>query len=119
MLARTLKNNLKDLSNYKMRTKATKFSAMFSSNPTTENTVDVRQFPKNEDVAGTRFDYDDDRLFEELNVATDEEVAEYIVEDPNEIQIKFPIEPIVQLETKMPFFRAISYKLGGQKLVNN
>ena len=118
MLARTLKNNLKDLSNYKMRTKATKFSELFSSAPTTENTAEVRQILKNDDVAGCEFDYDDDGIFDELDYVTDEEISEYIVENPDEVQVEFPIQPRVKLETDMPFFRAVSYKLGGQKLVN-
>ncbi len=34
MLAQTIRNNLKDINNLKMRTKATKFSSLFQSAPT-------------------------------------------------------------------------------------
>ncbi len=41
---------------------------------------------------------------------TDEEVAEYIVENPNEVVVTFPIVSDVKLEEKLPFFKSILYK---------
>ena len=119
MLARTLKNNLKNLNTHKMRTKATKFSSMFSTEPTTENSAEIRQClaRDNYDKVSSE-DKNDDDIFDELYDVTPEEVAEYIVEDPKEVQVEFPIQSAIKLESEMPFFRAISYKLGGQKLVN-
>ena len=113
MLARTLKNNLKDLNNYKMRTKATKYGSMFSTPPTAEISDDADV--KYVEIAK---ECEDDGIFDELYDVTPEEVAEYIVEDPNEVQVEFPIQSKIKLESDMPFFRAISYKLGGHKLIN-
>ena len=42
---------------------------------------------------------------------TDEEVAEYIVENPNEVVVNFPIVSDIQLEEKLPFFKSIWGKL--------
>lgn len=119
MLARTLKNNLKDLNNYKMRTKATKFSNLFSSEPTAVNSVDIRQVLRRDAQQKLMFDEEDEAIFDELYETTEEEIAEYIVEDPDEVQVEFPIQPAVKLETEMPFFKAINYKLGGYKILNN
>lgn len=55
---------------------------------------------------------DDDFYFcedYEPNV-TDEEVAEYIVENPNEVIVNFPIISDIKLEEKLPFFKSILYK---------
>jgi hypothetical protein len=96
MLARTLKNNLKDLNNYKMRTKATKFSNLFSSQPTAENSVNIRQVLKREAHQKLMVEDDDEDIFDELYETTEEEIAEYIVEDPNEVQVEFPIQSAVK-----------------------
>lgn len=42
---------------------------------------------------------------------TDEEVAEYIVENPNEVVVNSPIVSDIQLEEKLPFFKSILGKL--------
>lgn len=42
---------------------------------------------------------------------TDEEVAEYIVENPNEVIVNFPLVSNIQLEEKLPFFKSILGKL--------
>ncbi len=55
---------------------------------------------------------DDDFYFcgdYEPNV-TDEEVAEYIVENPSEVIVNFPIISDVKLDEKLPFFKSILYK---------
>lgn len=58
-------------------------------------------------------DEDDDNFYfcenYEPNV-TDEEVAEYIVENPNEVIVNFPIISDIKLEEKLPFFKSILYK---------
>ena len=61
---------------------------------------------------------DDDEIFDDLYDVTPEEVAEYIVENPNEVQVEFPLKSAVETDICMPFFRAIEYKLGKRKLVN-
>lgn len=42
---------------------------------------------------------------------TDEEVAEYIVENPKEVVVNFPIISDVKLDAKLPFFKSVMYKL--------
>ena len=119
MLARTLKNNLKDLRNYKMRTKATKFSSLFSSQPTAENSAEVRQVLRRDRSFEVPSEEENDDIFDQLREVTPEEIAEYIVEDPDEVQVEFPIKSAIILESDMPFFKAINFKLGGYKIINN
>ncbi len=56
---------------------------------------------------------DDDFDFDmyDYGEVTDEEVAEYIVENPNEVVVNFPIVSDIQLEEKLPFFKSILGKL--------
>ena len=55
-----------------------------------------------------------DEIIEEgSDIVTAEEIAEYIVENPNEVVVQFPIISEVKLEEKLPFFRSVVYKLGG------
>lgn len=55
-----------------------------------------------------------DEIIEEgNNIVTAEEIAEYIVENPKEVVVQFPIVSDVKLEEKLPFFRSIVFKLGG------
>lgn len=42
---------------------------------------------------------------------TDEEVAEYIVEDPNEVIVNFPLVSNTAKGEKLPFFKSVMYKL--------
>lgn len=42
---------------------------------------------------------------------TDEEVADYIVENPNEVVVTFPLSSSVQLSEKLPFFKSVMCKL--------
>jgi len=42
---------------------------------------------------------------------TDEEVADYIVENPNEVVVNFPLLSSVQMTEKLPFFKSVMYKL--------
>ena len=53
------------------------------------------------------FDFD---MYDYCEV-TDEEVAEYIVENPNEVIVNFPLVSNIQLEEKLPFFKSILGKL--------
>ena len=41
----------------------------------------------------------------------DSEVAEYIVENPKEVVVQFPIISDIKLDEHLPFFRSISAKL--------
>lgn len=55
------------------------------------------------------FDIDID-IVEEPDI-DDSEVAEYIVENPKEVVVQFPIISDVKLDEHLPFFRSISAKL--------
>lgn len=94
-----------------MRTKATKFSSLFSTAPNTENTPDVRQVLKRDRYVEIDVIDEDDYLFDAICQTTPEEIADYIVENPAEVVVDFPIASKVQMETKLPFFKSITYKL--------
>lgn len=125
MLAETVRNNLKDVQNLKMRTKATKFSSLFQSDPTVtieETPLDeileacnLRNYVKKEDVALNDEDIniveDVSNVSEELESSDDAEIEEYIVENPNEVIVNFPLTPNIELKEDLPFFRALSLKL--------
>ena len=119
MLAQTIRNNLKDINNLKMRTKATKFSSLFQSAPTEIEELG-KEFRKVLMKDGLIEVQEDDPLFdeipeyEEISVVEDideEEIAEYIVENPNEVVVKFPIISDIQLDEKLPFFKSLNLKL--------
>lgn len=55
----------------------------------------------------------DEIIKEGSDIVTAEEIAEYIVENPNEVVVQFPIVSDVKLKEKLPFFRSIVFKLGG------
>lgn len=54
-----------------------------------------------------------DEIYDNEIGVSDEEVADYIVENPNEVVVEFPIVSDVKLEEKLPFFRSVVFKLGG------
>lgn len=136
MLAQTVRNNLKSIDKLNMRSKTTKFSDLFSSAPTVAMTKsEIRQVIMGKEIAK------DDELLDELSLPNDEivsdevsadiesetedydfdvveepdiddsEVAEYIVENPNEVVVQFPIVSDIKLEEHLPFFRSVSAKL--------
>lgn len=136
MLAQTVRNNLKTIDKLNMRSKTTKFSDLFSSAPTVAMTKsEIRQVIMGKEVAK------EDELFDEIALPSDEivsdeipfdsesetencdfdiveepdiddsEVAEYIVENPKEVVVQFPIVSDIKLEEPLPFFRSISAKL--------
>ncbi len=115
MLAQTIRNNLKDINNLKMRTKATKFSSLFQSAPTEIEELG-KEFRKVLMKDGLIEVQEDDSLFDEIpeyeEISVDEEeIAEYIVENPNEVVVKFPIISDIQLDEKLPFFKSLNLKL--------
>ena len=120
MLAQTVRSNLKDINNLKMRTKTTKFSSLFQSAPTTsvEEVEEVRQVLMKDGL----FDVSQQE-WEEITVEEDEEETDdfdiveegdelyEIVEDTTQVVVSFPIISDIELEEKLPFFRAVSLKL--------
>lgn len=139
MLAQTVRNNLKSIDKLNMRSKTTKFSDLFSTAPTVAMTKsEIRQVLMSD---GLKEVAKDDELFDEISLPEEElesegissniediendcdfdiveepdiddsEVAEYIVENPKEVVVQFPIISDVKLDEHLPFFRSISAKL--------
>ncbi len=132
MLAQTVRSNLKDINNLRMRSKTTKFSSLFSTEPTVEmNRPEIRQVLMKDGLITID---EDDSLFDEISQyeeaidtenenieiiedsseivdVNEEEIAEYIVENPNEVVVQFPILSDIKLEERLPFFKAVSMKL--------
>lgn len=114
MLAQTVRNNMTDIKSLKMRGKTTKFSNLFQSAPTVNaQRNEIRQvLMKGEHVELS----EDDSLFDEIAIPEqtqedDMEISEYIVENPDEVVVNFPIVSDIKLDEKLPFFRSISLKL--------
>ncbi len=139
MLAQTVRNNLKSIDKLNMRSKTTKFSDLFSTAPTVAMTKsEIRQVLMRD---GLKEVAKEDELFDEISLPEDEfeseeistdvediaddcdfdiveepdiddsEVAEYIVENPKEVVVQFPIVSDIKLDEHLPFFRSISAKL--------
>lgn len=139
MLAQTVRNNLKSIDKLNMRSKTTKFSDLFSTAPTVAMTKsEIRQVLMSD---GLKEVAKDDELFDEISLPEEElesegissniediendcdfdiveepdiddsEVAEYIVENPKEVVVQFPIISDVKLDEHLPFFHSISAKL--------
>lgn len=139
MLAQTVRNNLKSIDKLNMRSKTTKFSDLFSTAPTVAMTKsEIRQVLMSD---GLKEVAKDDELFDEISLPEEElesegissniediendcdfdiveepdiddsEVAEYIVENPKEVVVQFPIISDIKWDEHLPFFRSISAKL--------
>ena len=139
MLAQSVRNNLKSIDKLNMRSKTTKFSDLFSTAPTVAMTKsEIRQVLM---IDGLKEVAKDDELFDEISLPEEElesegissniediendcdfdiveepdiddsEVAEYIVENPKEVVVQFPIISDIKLDEHLPFFRSISAKL--------
>ena len=55
-------------------------------------------------------EYEEITVFEDCDI-DEEEIAEYIIENPNEVVVEFPIISDIQLDEKLPFFKSLSMKL--------
>ena len=112
MLAQTVRNNLKSIQKLEMRTKTRKFSSLFQSDPT----ITIEEAPIEDILAQTNIanyikpESSNSKVEEPCN-ACDDEVADYIVENPDEVVVNFPLVPNIELTEKLPFFRALSLKL--------
>lgn len=114
MLAHTVRSNIK---NYNMRTKATKFSSLFSSAPTSENRAEIRQILKKDRTIEIELNENDD-IYNDIYDVTPEEVAEYIVENPDEILVDFT-RKLNNSGNSLPFFKSVNQKLfGNGKIVS-
>ena len=116
MLSKTIRKNLTDINNLKMRTRATKYSSLFSSAPTVHNVpeTDYDEEFKKYKVVEINVEEDDDSVFEGISSttpATLDEITDYIAENPQEVVVEFPLKPVVEMTEKLPFFKSIKYKL--------
>ena len=120
MLAQTVRSNLKDINNLRMRTKATKFGALFQTVPSMgTDEFEVREVLMKDGLVKVSIDhieddpvieYEDSEIIDYEIVEEDDELYE-IVENPDELVVQFPIISDIQLEEKLPFFKSISLKL--------
>ncbi len=111
MLAQTVRNNLKKGTN--LRTKATKFSSLFQTVP-----VQSKEEESLEEVLAkanlTSYVKKEETPKEETKMTTEtstDEDFEYIVENPKEVIVPFPIVSDINLDEKLPFFKSITSKL--------
>lgn len=113
MLAQTVRNNLKKSTN--LRTKATKFSSLFQTVPVQSREEDsleevlakanLTSYIKKEEAPKNQIE-------EEKTTETPvDEDFEYIVENPKEVIVPFPIVSNINLDEKLPFFKSITFKL--------
>lgn len=120
MLAQTVKSNLKDIDNLRMRTKTTKFSSLFQSAPTVsvEEVEEVRQVLMKDglfDVSQQEWEEivveDEEEATDDFDIVEEGDELYEIVEDTTQVVVSFPIISDIELEEKLPFFRALSLKL--------
>ena len=113
MLAQTVRINLKKSTN--LRTKATKFSSLFQTVPVQSREEDsleevlakanLTSYIKKEETPKNQIE-------EEKTTETPvDEDFEYIVENPKEVIVPFPIVSDINLDEKLPFFKSITFKL--------
>lgn len=111
MLAQTVRNNLQSIQKLEMRTKTRKFSSLFQSDPT----ITIEEVPIEEILAQTNLaEYikkEDEMEIVDSVETSDDEISEYIVENPNEVVVQFPLVPNIELNEKLPFFKSLSLKL--------
>lgn len=120
MLAQTVRNNLKDINNLKMRRKTTKFSNLFkkSSESDSKETEFVKvlskagmiEIPKEEALLDKEAV---DVLIElpPMQDSCENDDPYEFVENPKEVVVSFPIVSDIVCEEKLPFFKSLSFKL--------
>ena len=123
MLATTVRSNLKDINNLKMRTKTTKFSRLFQTVPVIESDESemrhvlmregLVELPKDEDFEDiTVVDVEDSEPeFDDIDITEEDDELYEIVEDPNELVVQLPVISDINFEERLPFFKSISLKL--------
>ena len=120
MLSAVVRNNFKNVEELKLRTKATKFSDLFQgpSDVTIEESsldeilekCNLKNYVKKEDKVEDLIEEVKDEVISD-NLVSDSEIEDYIVENPNEVIVQFPIPSNIELKEKLPFFKSLSLKL--------
>ena len=116
MLAQTVRSNLKDINNLKMRTKTTKFGSLFQTDPVEEDVKPVLMkdglFEISEDEHWEEIVIEDEEpVVEDIDIVEEDDALYEIVEDTTQVLVKFPIASAIKLEEKLPFFKSVSLKL--------
>ncbi len=117
MLAQTVRNNLTNIKQINIRSKATKFGNKFQIEPNAgkKDPEMVQVLMK----AGLVSLNENDKRLKKVSVpeivdfdtTQDNEISEYIAENPEELIVKFPVKPVLELEEKLPFFKSVMTKL--------
>lgn len=99
-----------------VRNKTISFDSMMAQE--TEVVLSKAEFQKligqNDLVEHKEDNFDSIEIIEEgSNIVSVEEIADYIVENPREVVVEFPIISDVKMEEKLPFFKSVVFKLGG------
>ena len=117
MLAQTIRNNLTDNKQVNVRTKAAKFGNMFQTAPNTEN-KDPKMVQVLMKAGLVNLDKNNELLKNasvpktvDFGAIPQIEENDYIVENPNEVIVNFPIQPVIEMKEKLPFFKSLSAKL--------
>lgn len=120
MLAQTVRNNLKDINNLKMRRKTTKFSDLYQNS--SAESVKKSEFVKVLAKSGVIEIPKEEAMLEqeavdvliELPISQEDCVSDdpyEFVENPKEVVVSFPIVSDIVCEEKLPFFKSLSFKL--------
>jgi len=113
MLAQTIRKNMTTkIDGSSTRNKTTKFSSLFQTAPTVKDKDEgmVKVLMK----AGLMKVAQDDAILDEVSVPQifdTEETDDFIVENPDEVVVSFPLKPVIELDEKLPFFKSITKKL--------
>lgn len=109
MLAQAVRNNLKKGTN--LKTKATKFSSLFQTKPIqSREDESLEEILAKANLTSYVKETPEKEVEKDIKDLSTEEF-EYIVENPKEVIVPFPIVSDIKLEEKLPFFKSISFKL--------
>lgn len=112
MFSQAIKDNLKNINNLRMKSKSAKFSNLISEDIKPKNYDEIQQKisrEKMEEIDSE--DNFDEKILKKIYNTTEDEIADYIVENPEEAIVNFPIISNIKLEKGLPFFKSILYKL--------
>ncbi len=117
MLAQTIRNNLTNNKQVNVRTKTVKFSNMFQTEPNIKEKepqmVQVLMKAGLVNLDKHNELLKDASVPETVDFGAMKQIEEddYIVENPNEVVVSFPIKPVIEMQEKLPFFKSLSAKL--------
>lgn len=108
MLAEAVRNNLKNVQKMDIKTKAKRFSDLFQRKSFSDDTETLSEVLAKAHLT----EYIKKESPEKIEICEEPLSDEdYIIENPDELVVPFPIVSNVKLEEKLPFFKSISFKL--------